>query len=238
MKMSKEFWEELQRRTERKKQTVMASEGKNPLAQKVSLDRLDRVPDSAGRNTTFLKRYDAPIVIITKLEHGTIWVLQEDGTPCLSSDNPAIREAHWHSLAALRLSRKHLPKWWMIAGFWTVNARSEIYDLPTPFQVFEVGDGEGYVEPHEDLRAWCDTFNLSICPKLDNPPTDYKCVVHLSNDLGFVEQRAICGGEYNVTTRYRTNNMPHGLIQYHIQQSVYSGSTDMKLYLKQMGLPY
>lgn len=241
--MSREFWKEVQRRTERKIHTVMSAEGRNPLAQTVEFGKLSYIPHNHGKTARLIKRYDAPIVIIAKLEHGSIWILQEDGTPCLSSDNPMMREAHWHLSSILLKTRKHIPKWWMVAGFWTVNARSEIYDLPSPFQVFEVGNGEGYTEPYEDLRAWCDTIGLTVCPTLEIPPKDHegkeiKCVLHLSNDLGFVEQRAIVGGEYKNPARYRTNNMPHGLIQKHIPQPMYAKCGATKLYLKHMGLPH
>lgn len=244
--MSKEFWEEVCSRTGRKCHTVIAAEGKKPLASQIKIPTQDWVPHNHGKNITLIKRYDAPIVIIVKLEHGTIWILQENGTPCLASDNPQMRDAHWYlsSIMCRPGIKKHMPKWWMIAGFWTLNARSEIYDLPTPYQVFEVGDGEQYVEPYEDLRAWCDTFGLHICPRLDIPQSDHegqsiKCVVHLSNDLGFVEERIICGGAYDNTARYRTNNMPYGLVQCELPR-ITVNSERMSIYkmLQDRGLKY
>lgn len=244
MKMSKEIWKELEQRSERRKQTVMAAEGKNPLGQHIKLERSDTLPQADGKNLTIFKRYDAPVVIVAKLEHGTIWILEEDGTPCLASENPHLRDAHWYlSTKFVGTTKKHMPHFWMVAGFWTINARSEIYDLAEPFQLFEVGDGEGYVEPYEDLRAWGDTFGIRVCPLLEVDPSEHvgtnlKCIAHISNDLGFVEERYIVGGEYGNTARYRTNTMPYGLVQYNYRPPIYSKGYQVKLYLKQMGLPY
>ena len=188
----------------------------------ITLGRKKEIPE----DTVLCKWYDAPVVCIVRLDHKP-WILQADGTPCLYSANPGMRDAHWWlhskcyngpmSLNRVKAPYKFIPEGWMMAGFWCVNARSEIYNVETPFLTFAVGDGETACESHDEVCMWAATMDVGASPRIDLDPKLKRAVSYRSNgETGNVSGYDLCGLDFDNSARYRTDAMPYGLVQHQI----------------------
>lgn len=253
VRINKEFYREAkERRGQLKLGTVMAAEGKSPLLGPIinmptkDIDHnelYDVIDEHEWIRIPFL---DAQIIVVAKL-NGQVYFMTNNGATCLSDRRPGIRKAHWYlsSNFYLPMQRK-MANDWIVAGFWTLNARTYIYDFPTPFQVFEMVDPSGRIAPYHHMRMLCELLGMHVCPTSDDDwdvdlathPTILRKESYLPDS---VDERFACRrlNPQPIGSKYATRNMPDGLIQCELPPPT-PDSQQMKItpILKQLGLPY